>query len=74
MNCYLNLFKNCQKLATVICLAKSGINQDNSTSNWLNGAGSQAEDTKTIYTVSTAEWPSGFNGIPSDWTRVNIDI
>ena len=73
-NCYRQMFMGCSKLATVICLATSGINQLSSTINWLGSAGTQAEGTKTIYTVSTAEWPTGNNGIPTDWTRVNIDI
>ena len=73
MYCYFSMFNYCQKLATVTCLATSGINQDYSTSYWLNGAGSQAEGTKTVNTVSSAYWPSGDNGIPTGWTRENID-
>lgn len=72
--CYYQMFRNCEKLATVTCLATSGIDQNYSTYNWLNGAGSQAEGTKTVYTVSTAEWsPDSSAGIPTGWTRVNID-
>ena len=71
--CYVNMFKGCSKLATVTCLATSGIDQHNSTSNWLQGAGTEVQGTKTFNAVSTAEWPSGVNGIPSSWTRVNID-
>jgi len=67
------MFNNCKKLATVTCLATSGINQDNSTTYWLQNAGSQAEGTKTFNAVSTANWPSGFNGILEGWDRVNID-
>ena len=73
-NCYRQMFANCSKLATVTCLATSGIGQSGSTTNWLSGAGSQAEGDKTIYTVSAAEWHVGFNNeIPSGWERVNID-
>ena len=72
-NCYHSMFNNCWKLATVTCLATSGINQNNSTTYWLQNAGSQAEGTKTFNAVSTANWPSGFNGILNGWTRVNID-
>ena len=71
--CYIMMFNYCLKLATVTCLATSGIAQDRSTSYWLNNAGSQFEGTKTVNTVSTANWPEGDNGIPTDWTRVNID-
>ena len=73
VNCYHSMFNNCMKLATVTCLATSGINQNNSTSYWLQNAGSQAEGTKTFNAVSTANWPSGFNGILEGWTRVNMD-
>ena len=70
--CYYQMFRDCSKLATVTCLATSGINQSGSTANWLRDAGSQVQGTKTIYTVSTADWPSGNNGIPSGWTRANV--
>ena len=55
------------------CLATSGINQDNSTEDWLNNAGDVVQGTKTFNAVSTAEWPEGVNGIPDGWTRQNID-
>ena len=71
--CYCQMFTDCSKLATVTCLATSGINQNNSTSMWLIDAGSDVQGTKTFNAVSTAEWPSGDNGIPTGWTRVNID-
>ena len=71
--CYYLMFYNCEKLATVTCLATSGIDKKNSTTDWLKNAGRDAEDTKTVYTVSTADWPSGDNGIPNGWERVNVD-
>ena len=71
--CYLSMFSGCSKLATVTCLATSGINQNNSTANWLQGAGSAVQGTKTVYTVKSAIWPSGVNGIPTGWTREDID-
>ena len=71
-DCYYQLFANCSRLATVTCLATSGINLSSSTTLWLNGAGSQAQGTKTVYTVSSAVWPEeSNNGIPTGWTRVN---
>ena len=73
-SCYLEMFYNCSKLSSVTCLATSGINQDNSTEDWLESAGSNVQGTKTVNAVSTAEWPEGnSNGIPSGWTRQNID-
>jgi hypothetical protein len=71
--CYFSMFNYCVKLATVTCLARSGINQDSSTYYWLNYAGSQFEGTKTVYTVKSASWPEGANGIPTGWKRVEID-
>ena len=71
--CYQQMFMGCSKLATITCLATSGINSGNSTTEWLKNAGSQAAGTKTVYTSSSAEWPSGNNGIPSGWEHENID-
>ena len=74
MYCYFSMFNYCQNLATVTCLATSGINQDSSTSYWLNNAGSDVQGTKTVNTVSTANWPlDNYGGIPTGWTRVKID-
>jgi|GEM_PF-4404854 len=72
-HCYYGMFDGCSKLATVTSLAESGINTESSTTNWLNNAGSQAQGTKIVYTVSSADWPTGNNGIPNGWTRVNVD-
>ena len=72
--CYTSMFNNCSNLATVTCLATSGINKDSSTYNWIWSAGSDVQGTKTVYTASDAIWPlDDPNGIPTDWTRVNID-
>ena len=70
-NCYQNMFNNCSKLASVTCMATSGINTNLSTYNWLVNAGTQATGPKSFTAVSTANWPSGNNGIPSGWTRVD---
>ena len=71
--CYQEMFYDCSKLATVTCLATSGIGT-NSTTDWLTGAGTDAEDTKTVYTSSSASWPmNNNNGIPTGWERVNVD-
>ncbi len=73
-NCYQEMFYSCSKLSSVTCLATSGINQNSSTENWLESAGSDVQGTKTFNAVSTAEWPmNNGNGIPSGWTRQNID-
>ena len=73
-NCYQEMFYSCSKLSSVTCLATSGINQNSSTEDWLYDAGSDVLGTKTFNAVSTAEWPmNNGNGIPSGWTRQNID-
>ena len=72
-SCYRSMFMGCSKLATVTCLATSGINVSNSTSDWLSSAGSLVQGTKTFNAVSSAVWPDGNNGIPTGWTRVNVD-
>ena len=74
LRCYQQMFMGCSKLATVTCLATSGINSNNSTTEWLKNAGWDAEDTKTVYTSSSASWPmNNNNGIPSGWEHENID-
>ena len=72
-HCYYGMFDGCSKLATVTSLAESGINTNNSTTSWLNKTGTQAQGTKIVYTVSSADWPKNNNGIPNGWTRVDID-
>ena len=72
--CYSRMFSSCYNLSSVTCLATSGINQNSSTDDWLSGAGDVVQGTKTFNAVSTAEWPmDNPNGIPSGWTRQNID-
>ena len=75
-SCYRSMFYGCSKLRSVTCLATTGINSNNSTTEWLSGAGSSATGTKTFTAAnSTVYWPSGKNGpngMPSGWQRVNI--
>lgn len=72
--CYNYMFANCHNLRSVTCLATSGINQNNSTTSWLNGAGDAVQGTKIFNAASSANWPmNSSNGIPSGWTRQNID-
>ena len=70
-NCYRQMFYQCSNLATVTCLATSGIGS--CTNSWLRDAGKEVEGTKTVYTSSSASWPTGNNGIPTGWERVNVD-
>jgi len=66
------MFNGCSSLSSVTCLATSGINNTNhSTTWWLENAGTQATGTKTFTAAPSATWPSGTDGIPSGWTRVD---
>ena len=64
--CYWGIFRNCPNLNSVKCFATSGINENGSTDDWLNGVAA----TGTLYIASGtgATWPAGANGIPSGWT------
>ena len=60
--CYYGMFRGCSNLSSVTCLATSGINQDSSTFNWLDGVAV----TGTFTAASTANWPTNSaSGIPS---------
>ncbi len=74
-NCYFAMFRYCSNLNSVTCLATSGINQSNSTANWLYGVAPSGTFTKasganvsTTNTGSGSTWPRSNKGIPSGWT------
>ena len=76
--CYYSMFRDCIQLNSVTCLATSGINQNNSTANWLYGVASSGTFTKASgANVSTnnigsgSTWPRSTSGIPSGWTVVS---
>lgn len=58
--CYSYMFTNTTALNYVKCLATTGINENNSTSNWL-----YEEKTGTFVKAQGVEWPSGGNGTAS---------
>jgi len=67
-SCYYMMFSACLHLNSVTCLATSGINQDYSTYNWLDGVAA----TGTFTAASTANWPTNSaSGIPTGWTKVD---
>jgi hypothetical protein len=70
--CYRRMFYGCTSLSSITCLATSGINSSSSTSEWMFNAGIIVTWTKTFTAASTATWPTGDNGIPKKWTRVNV--
>ena len=62
--CYSEMFYGCTSLSSITCLATEGINENGSTSDWVNGVATTGTFTK----ASGATWPEGANGIPSGWT------
>ena len=72
-SCYYKMFQVCINLNSVTCLA-TDISATGCVRNWLQDAGSNVTGTKTFNAVSTTEWPTDDeSGIPSGWTRQNID-
>ena len=64
--CYNNMFKDCEKLNKVTCLATSGINNMQSTNQWLAGVAS----TGTFYKPTSVDWGTpGSSTIPEGWTE-----
>ena len=66
--CYANMFSYCSLLNNVKCLATSGINENNSTTEWLSGVSSTGTFTK----AAGVTWPTGTSGIPSGWTVLEV--
>ena len=66
--CYYEMFNGCSNLTSVTCLARTGINTDESTEKWLK----DVKPTGTFFKAASAmDWTSDINGIPSGWA---IDI
>lgn len=65
-SCYSNMFNGSTSLNEVTCCATSGINENNSTTDWLLGVASAG----TFYKKAGITWPAGTSGIPSGWTVV----
>ena len=70
--CYTHMFADCSSLNSITCLATSGINQGTpytNTEDWVNGVA-----TSGIFIADpNATWPTGNNGIPTNWIRKNPD-
>ena len=80
--CFAAMFHSCTAITKITCLVESGINQNDSTTNWVYSI--PTGSTKTFYkspnasvssssTGSGSTWPRGANGIPSGWTVVNYN-
>ena len=75
-SCYARMFDSCSRLKEVHCYMPSTISAENiptytnedGTFPWLY----RVSSTGTFYTNADANWPSGEDGIPQYWTRVNI--
>ena len=67
-NCYRGMLQECTGLNQIVCNAVSGINQNNSTTAWLEYASSAG----TFFKNANATWPTGINGILQYWTVVDI--
>ena len=65
---YEGMFYNCISLNNVTCLAQQRINTNYSTKNWLYGVAS----TGTFTREYNQTWPSGPDGIPTNWTVQNV--
>lgn len=63
-SCYRDMFNGCTKLSSLRCLAETGINKNNSTTDWMKGA----KSTGTFYQKQGVTWPRNTSGIPSGWT------
>lgn len=66
--CYQYMFNKCKSLNYVKCLATNAgdNNGDTYTQNWMNEVPDDA--TRTFVRKTGAQWASGKNGIPSNWT------
>lgn len=64
--CYYQMFEGCSLLNYIKCLATSGINTNNSTTNWVYIVAAAG----TFVKAAGVNWPTGNNGIPSGWTVI----
>lgn len=67
-NCYNQMFRQRSGVNRITCLATSGINTNNSTTNWLYSVSSSGTFTRASSSVT---WPTGANGRPIGWTLAN---
>ena len=67
-NCYFAMFNGCSFLNYVKCLATSGINQNNSTTNWLKNVYTRGGGALEIDQSATSSWTKdSADGIPEYW-------
>ena len=68
--CYNGMFFNCSNLTYIKCLAVNGINQNDSTTNWVNSVASTGTFVKH---PNATDWTRGDNGIPTNWTVEDVN-
>ena len=66
-SCYSYMFRDCTSLNYIKCLA-TDISATDCTRDWVNGVASKGTFVKN---PNMASWPTGYNGIPLDWTVQN---
>lgn len=67
-DCYRNMFNGRKGVSKITCLATSGINTNNSTTQWLQSVSTSGTFTRASSSVT---WPTGVNGRPIGWTLAN---
>lgn len=60
---YSGMFNGCTSLNSITCLATAGISTNNC-ANWATNVSSSG----TFIKAANVNWPTGANGIPSNWT------
>ena len=70
-NCYYEMFRSCSNLKSVVCLAETGIDVNNSTLNWLHSVGGSSSDKGKLYIKSGVTWTTGNTSqCPPNWETV----
>lgn len=69
-SCY-QMLQFCSGLTEITCLAQSGIDQDDSTTNWVQQNTGSPLGQGTFYKHQNATWPTGNNGIPNGWNIID---
>jgi hypothetical protein len=64
--CYKSMFHGCTSLNYIKCLAVNGINQNDSTYQWVYGV--QTNSGTFVKHPEATSWPTSNNGIPTNWT------
>ena len=63
--CYQGMFSGCTNLNYIKCLATTNITPSN-TRNWVSGV--QTNSGTFVKNPNASNWPTGNNGIPTNWT------